>query len=100
MKRGETLRVTAQVTNTGDRAGDKVVDLFVSDLYASLSPAHKKLRGFSRVSLQPGESATVSFDLTAADLSFVNEALERVTEPGEFRVAIGDLTANFNFVDE
>ena len=89
-----------QVTNTGARAGDKIVELFVSDLYASLSPAHKKLRRFARVSLQPGESETVSFQLTAENLSFVNAALEWVTEPGEFRVAIGDLTATFDFVDK
>ena len=100
MKSGETLTATVRVANTGDRAGEKIVDLFVSDLYASLSPAHQKLRGFSRVSLEPGESVDVSFDLTTADLSFVNSALERVTEPGEFRLAIGDLTANFKFVDE
>ena len=75
MKKGETLTATVRVANTGDRAGEKIVDLFVSDLYASLSPAHQKLRGFSRVSLEPGESVDVSFDLTTADLSFVNSAL-------------------------
>ena len=100
LERNESLTVTVQVTNTGARAGDKIVELFVSDLYASLSPAHKKLRRFARVSLQPGESETVSFQLTAENLSFVNAALEWVTEPGEFRVAIGDLTATFDFVDK
>ena len=100
LERNESFTVTVQVTNTGARAGDKIVELFVSDLYASLSPAHKKLRRFARVSLQPGESETVSFQLTAENLSFVNAALEWVTEPGEFRVAIGDLTATFDFVDK
>ena len=92
--------VTAKVTNTGDRTGDKIVDLFVSDLYASLTPASKKLRGFTRVSLEPGESRDVNFRLTSEDLSFVNAALQRVTEPGEFRVAIGELTANFEFLEK
>ena len=99
LRRGESLDVSVTVRNTGERAGEKLVDLYVSDLFASLSPATQKLRGFARVSLAPGESRQVSFALTAEHLSFVNAALERVAEPGEFRVAIGDLAANFEFVN-
>jgi beta-glucosidase len=98
--RGEQVTATVQVTNSGERAGDKLIDLFVSDSYASLSPAARKLKRFARVSLQPGESKEVSFNLTADDLSFVNAALERVTEPGEFRVTVGDLTAKLTFAEE
>jgi len=98
--RGEQVTATVQVTNSGDRAGDKIIDLYVSDSYASLTPAARKLRGFARVSLEPGESRAVSFSLTDDDLSFVNAALERVTEPGEFRVTVGDLTAKLTFADE
>jgi beta-glucosidase len=98
--RGEQVTATVQVTNSGERAGDKLIDLFVSDSYASLSPAARKLKRFARVSLQPGESREVSFNLTADDLSFVNAALERVTEPGEFRVTVGDLTAKLTFAEE
>ena len=100
LTRGEKITATLQVTNSGDRAGDKIIDLYVSDLYASLSPSAKRLRRFTRVSLQPGESEEVSFSLGADDLSFVNAALERVTEPGEFRVTVGDLTAEFTFSDK
>jgi beta-glucosidase len=98
LAQGETLSVSVTVKNTGRRAGDKIVDLFVSDLYASLSPAFMKLRGFERVSLAPGDSEEVRFTLTADDLGFVNEELQRVTEPGEFRVTVGGMTADFDFV--
>mgnify|MGYP001549259159 FL=1 len=83
--------------NTGARAGHHTVDLFVSDLYASLSPAARRLRGFDKLHLDPGESRRIVFELGEEDLSFVNTALQRVVEPGEFRVQVGNLSANFRF---
>ena len=100
IRRGENVTATVRVTNSGDKAGDKIVDLYVSDLYASLSPSARKLRAFARVSLQPGESTDVRFSLGVDDLSFVNAALDRVTEPGDFRVTVGDLTTELKFVEE
>ena len=93
----ETLTVSVTVTNTGQRAGKHAVDLFVSDLYASLSPAERKLRAFDKVFLEPGETTTVTFELNREDLAFVNLDLERVVEPGEFRVTVGDLSQNFRY---
>jgi beta-glucosidase len=93
------LTVSATITNTGDRDGDKVVDLFVSDLYASLSPAYQRLKGFKRVSLKSQQRTTVSFTLTKNDLSFINASLERVTEPGAFRVTVGDQATEFNYTE-
>ena len=97
MGAGDTLTVTVTVTNTGDRDGDKVVDLFVSDLYASLTPAEKKLRRTQRIHLQSKESRQVRFTLAAEDLSLVNAALQRVVEPGTFRVTIGSESAQFEY---
>ena len=94
---GDVLEVTVTVTNAGDRDGDKVVDLFVSDLYASLSPAEKKLRRTKRVHLRSKESQDVRFTLTAEDLAIVNAELQRVVEPGAFRVTIGSESAQFEF---
>jgi beta-glucosidase len=97
LKHGETLEVTVEVRNSGQSGGHHAVDLYVSDLYASISPAARKLRGFEKIYLEAGQSTTVTFKLDGDDLSFVNAALERVTEPGEFRVQVGDLTATFEY---
>jgi beta-glucosidase len=94
---GESLKVSVTVTNTGQRAGHKAVDLFVSDLYASLSPAVKKLKRFTKVYLQAGQSKTVGFELHKDDLSFANLDLQRVVEPGEFRVSVGGLSETFTY---
>jgi beta-glucosidase len=95
----DTLQVSVTVANDGKRAGDKVVELYISDLYASLTPSHHKLRGFERVSLAPGEKRAITFALTADDLSFVNASLQRVTEPGRFRVAVGSEAIEFEYVN-
>jgi len=99
LQQGESLVISTTVTNTGKLAGDKVVELYVSDLYASLTPAEKKLRRFARVSLEPGQKKTVEFSITAADLSFVNAELQRVTEPGKFKATIGGQAVEFEYVN-
>lgn len=67
---GETLEVTVTVTNTGDRVGDEVVQLYIHDVAASIAQPVRRLRGFERVTLEPGESTTVRFRLGAEDLGF------------------------------
>jgi len=91
------LDVSVEVTNTGGRTGKEVVELYTSDLYASLTPPLKRLRAFTKVELQPGETRTVRFELRAMDLAFVNGASELVTEPGEFEVLVGGHTAKFRY---
>ncbi|MGQ1889501.1 glycoside hydrolase family 3 N-terminal domain-containing protein [Thermophagus sp. OGC60D27] len=91
------LTVTFNISNSGDRAGKEVVQLYTSDLYASITPDVKRLRRFKKVFLQPGESKTISFTLTANDLTFVNSDLQTIAEPGEFEVSVGGLTARFLF---
>ena len=99
MQPGEELQVSVTVRNTGSRAGRRAVDLFVSDLYASLSPAARRLRGFRTVHVPAGGSETVRFVVREDDLAFVNADLERVVEPGEFRISVGGLEATFHYQD-
>ena len=85
---GEAL-VTVDVTNTGGRAGDEVVQLYVRDRVASVTRPVKELRGFERVTLAPGERKTVTFKVGPAALRFTSEHMERVVEPGLFDLMVG-----------
>lgn len=85
----DSLVVSVEVTNTGERAGDEVVQLYVRDDVASVTPAVRRLRGFRRIRLQPGETRAVSFTLHPRDLAFWNAAMQRVVEPGWFTVMVG-----------
>jgi beta-glucosidase-like glycosyl hydrolase len=90
--------VTVDVTNTGARAGDEVVQLYVHDRVASVTRPVKELRGFERVSLAPGERKTVRFSLGPEALRFTNEAMERVVEPGLVDVMVGTSSAGLTTV--
>lgn len=84
-----TQQVEVTVTNTGDRAGDEVVQLYLRDDVASITRPVKQLRGFRRVHLQAGQSETLTFTLTANDLAFYGADMKRVVEPGSFTVFAG-----------
>jgi len=84
-----TVRVTAEVENTGKRAGDEVVQLYIRDVAASIVRPVKELKGFQRVTLQPGQKRTVEFTLGPEHLGFYNREMKFVVEPGEFRVMVG-----------
>ena len=88
---GDELRVSVKVTNTGDRAGKEAVLLYSSDLVASLIPDVKRLRGFEKIELQPGESKVVTFVLPAYELAFVGADGKWRLEQGDFRLACGGL---------
>lgn len=90
-----TLNVSVDVTNSGNREGKEVVDLYLSDLYASITPDVKRLKGFEKINLKPGETKTVQFNITEKDLSFVNAENKTVIEAGDFEVKIGDLKSKF-----
>lgn len=83
------LVVECTVKNTGKRKADEVVQLYVSDEVRSLTPPVKELKGFSRVSLDPGQSRTLQFRLNPGDLSFIDQDMHRVFEPGSFGLATG-----------
>jgi beta-glucosidase len=95
LARGGALRVSVDVRNTGQRAGKEVVQLYVSDLYRTVSPPVKELKGFEKIALAPGETKTVSFTLTAKDLEFVGLDNKWQSEPGDFLVRVGGLEAKF-----
>jgi beta-glucosidase len=90
--RGDTVRVTVTVTNSGPRVGAEVVQLYVRELYASVAPPVKRLRGFERVTLKPGERRTVTFALPVRDLAFIGRDDKPVIEPGAYDVMVGGLT--------
>ena len=82
--------VSVDVVNTGKMRGDDVVQMYIRDLKFTVARPMWELRGFSRVTLEPGERRTVSFELTAKELGYWNRDVEYVVEPGDFRVAVWD----------
>lgn len=91
----DDITITVSVRNMGKVAGKEVVQLYVSDLCRSIVPPGRELKAFRKVALKPGESTTVSFTLTPADLSFIDVHNRRLTEKGTFRVTVGTLTKEF-----
>ena len=83
------VTVTVDVTNTGRRAGDEVVQLYVRDVEASIARPVLELRGFRRVTLEPGERRTVSFRLWAEQFAYTGVDHRRVVEPGEIAIRVG-----------
>lgn len=88
---GETDTVHAEITltNTGDRKGTEVVQLYIGDIVTSYSWTDRELKAFQRVELEPGESETVAFDIPVSDCTIVDSEANRIVEPGEFEVLIG-----------
>ncbi|UUC51937.1 beta-glucosidase BglX [Pseudomonas citronellolis] len=89
MHKGDTLKARVTVKNTGKRAGETVVQLYLRDEVASISRPVKELKGFRKVMLQPGESKVVEFPIREEDLRFYDSNLRYASEPGEFKVMIG-----------
>jgi beta-glucosidase len=95
-----TVRASVDVTNTGSRAGDEVVQLYIHDPVASISQPVRRLRGFERVTLNPGEKQTVTFMLDSSDFGFYDNRGKFIVEPGRIDVYAGnssaaDLTKSF-----
>lgn len=88
----DILTVSVSVTNTGSRDGKEAVLLFSSDLVASVVPDNKRLRGFSKLALMPGETRTVKFTVPASDLAFVNAHGQWTLEEGDFTLQAGNLS--------
>ena len=89
MPRNGTVEASVTVTNTGDRDGATVVQMYLNDPVASISRPVRELRGFKRIMLKAGESQTVSFKIDVDALKFWNQQMQQVAEPGKFRVMIG-----------
>jgi len=97
MKGDETITVSVDVTNTGDRPGAEVVQMYISDLESSLPRPLKELKGFDRVELQPGETKTAKMSIDRRSLQYYNpERGSWIAEPGEFEALIGTSCTDIN----
>ncbi len=85
----DTATVSVDVTNTGARAGDEVAELYIHQQLSTVTQPVMALRGFERVSLQPGQTATVEFKLTPDSLAIVDENMKRTVQPGVFEIMVG-----------
>lgn len=85
----KSVEVTVELTNTGDRAGEEVVQLYIRDRAASIARPIKELKGFDKIQLDPGESQKVNFRLTPKELGFYMPDGAFVTEPGTFDIMVG-----------
>ena len=104
VKMGESVKVCATVKNTGNVAGEEVVQMYVRDLVGSVTRPVRELKGFEKICLLPGESRTVEFTLTPELLSFHRADMTFGQEPGDYNVWVGgdsnaDLLASFTVVE-
>lgn len=102
-KPGDSVRVSVTVSNTGQRDGEEVTQLYVRDLVGSITRPVRELKGFRKIFLKAGESKTITFTLRADDLAFYNQQLVRKAEPGKFQVFVGgdstcSLSASFELI--
>jgi beta-glucosidase len=88
--RGGTTQVLVDVTNVGKRAGSEIVQMYIRDRVSSVTRPVKELKGFKKISLQPGDTQTVSLDVTLESLAFYDINMKFVVEPGEFEIMVGN----------
>ena len=84
-----TLQVDVDVQNTGQREGVEIIQLYINDVYSSVTTPVKELKAFRRVNLKAGEKKSVSLEVPYERLALVDQNLETVVEPGEFEVMVG-----------
>jgi beta-glucosidase len=89
LKGQENLMASVMIQNTGKYAGEEVVQMYISDPVASVARSVKDLKGFQKISLQPGETKEIKFEISTEELSFYNSDLKKIWEPGKFLVHIG-----------
>jgi len=90
IKPNGATRVSADVTNTGKREGSEVVQMYIRDLVSSVTRPVKELKGFEKVTLRPGETKKVAFEITRDSLAFYDINMKYVVEPGEFSIMVGN----------
>ena len=93
MSADDVATVSVDVQNTGQREGDEVVQMYITDEYASMTRPVKELRGFKRIHLKAGEKKTVSFAIDKELLSFYDEDYRWICEPGKFIIQVGPSSA-------
>lgn len=95
----DSIVVSCDITNTGKRAGDEVVQLYIQDVLSTVTTYEKNLRGFERVHLKPGETRTLSFVIKPEHLQLINEQYQHVVEPGDFKVMMGASSEDIRLED-
>jgi beta-glucosidase len=95
LKGSDSLTIKVKVTNTGKMAGKEVVQIYIRDEYATITPSVKRLRAFNKVALNPGETKELSFRISKDNLGFVNNDNKWITETGAFTILVGNLTKPF-----
>lgn len=94
LTRNGSVTISATITNTGNYAGEEVVQLYTHDKVRSITPPMKELKGFKKIFLEKGASQTVTFEITTEDLKFYNNKEEFIFEPGEFEFFVGGSSDN------
>ena len=94
MSKTGNIKATVEVTNTGNRTGAEVVQLYIRDCYSSVVRPVKELKAYQKISLEAGEKQTVTFDVSADDLKFYDASMNYVVEPGDFELMIGNSSRN------
>jgi beta-glucosidase len=89
IKSNEATTVTVEITNTGKARGDEVAQMYLRDEVSSVTRPVKELKDFARISLNPGETKTITFTITPEKLQFYNREMKRVVEPGKFQIMVG-----------
>ena len=98
-RKGE-LNISLDVTNTGVVGGEEVVQLYISDIVSSVTRPVKQLKGFERIFIKPGETRTFNFKLPIEELALYNIDMQRIVEPGIFKVMIGRSSSNIQLEDQ
>ena len=97
---GGDVNISFDVTNTGNRSGSEVVQLYINDVISSVTTPVKELKGFEKVALEPGEKKTVQFKLSPEDLSLFDRNLNFIVEPGTFEVMVGSSSKDIRLKGE
>jgi beta-glucosidase len=91
----DTLVISFDLKNTGKMKGKEVVQLYLSDLYASITPSVKRLKRFKKIEMIVGDTKRLDFKLSKKDFEFISANNESISEPGEFEISIGNLKKKF-----
>ena len=94
------MNISFDVTNTGNRSGSEVVQLYINDVISSVTTPVKELKGFEKVALEPGEKKTVHLKLTPEDLSLFDRDMNFIVEPGIFEVMVGSSSKDIKLKGE
>jgi beta-glucosidase len=98
LERKKVVRVSLEIENTGERAGDEVVQLYIHDVAASVARPVKELKGFGRVSLQPHETKEVTFEVAVQQLGLYDADMQHTVEPGEFEIMVGSSSEDIRLI--